>query len=665
MCIIIHMNNKNYTPYDTLDAILLARKDTGDKTATNSLSLLATLKASGLFTTSNFHLTVANRQDFIKQCELWLKQNRRRSLSTHRSRLKYILKLYDTEVLTRTLSFTDLLEHSFLVHFGPFKTDKSRHGGIFKTDACKKVAHSFLDQGLRLQSNSPDETLEHAIDRSIKQTLRWLKGSSLPAQQFRPSYTNALDVFFGHPVGTFENALPPKSSTNTNLEHENQPIHRSKRKNVPLPVLVQNQFDVFSALKIMGKRPKTLNFLPHEQPGESATRVRDVSRKGPWTRNAEGRCSTAGHALSVVRGYFSFLQNDCSDATWSSPNELSLAHLADVEALEAYVDACLERNWPTLTVENLLGLLDQIRRPSGYLHRGVRPLAGFSVERWFSHLDNLTDTIAVLEDVLERSPNKITLGAVKRVTFLTSESPEKAHSLLNDLNNLMVTESSDTSNNQKKQYEFLTTALILQLSRVSPLRRANWPRLNYFEGPVSEIPREQSSLARDARSGSFRLYVPIDHLKNRNRPDIVPIDTPIPKRHVNQIEQYLDMRNQFMPTNPQNIHSAGNPLFLRNDAYEYRDIERATEVQIARWFQRRTKDAVNDLLPHLTHNGINMHGLRHLVATLFLNDNPGNYAALATLLNDSLEVVLARYAKVNHKHQSEFICAWADKCAEG
>lgn len=42
--------------------------------------------------------------------------------------------------------------------------------------------------------------------------------------------------------------------------------------------------------------------------------------------------------------------------------------------------------------------------------------------------------------------------------------------------------------------------------------------------------------------------------------------------------------------------------------------------------------------------GMRLHALRHIVATVFLMRNPGQYALVAELLHDKLETVLKHYA---------------------
>lgn len=53
-----------------------------------------------------------------------------------------------------------------------------------------------------------------------------------------------------------------------------------------------------------------------------------------------------------------------------------------------------------------------------------------------------------------------------------------------------------------------------------------------------------------------------------------------------------------------------------------------------------------------------MHAMRHLVATLFLNEHPSQYAPLSVLLNDSLAVVIATYAEIDQQKNAEIIGQW-------
>lgn len=76
-------------------------------------------------------------------------------------------------------------------------------------------------------------------------------------------------------------------------------------------------------------------------------------------------------------------------------------------------------------------------------------------------------------------------------------------------------------------------------------------------------------------------------------------------------------------------------------------------------FKNRTTKFINHLIPDMDHQDINPHAIRHLVATLFINDNPGNFVALSASLNDSLKVVIDTYAEIAYKKQSQFISNWS------
>ncbi|MFZ6010243.1 MAG: hypothetical protein ACOYXT_07810 [Bacteroidota bacterium] len=76
-------------------------------------------------------------------------------------------------------------------------------------------------------------------------------------------------------------------------------------------------------------------------------------------------------------------------------------------------------------------------------------------------------------------------------------------------------------------------------------------------------------------------------------------------------------------------------------------------------FKKITKELIGRISPDMDHPGIHPHAMRHLAATMFLNDNPDNFVALSTLLNDSLKVVIDTYAEIDTDKQSNKISNWA------
>lgn len=180
------------------------------------------------------------------------------------------------------------------------------------------------------------------------------------------------------------------------------------------------------------------------------------------------------------------------------------------------------------------------------------------------------------------------------------------------------------------QATYKRDALLVAISLSNPLRHRTLTIMKYIK------PGEFSAYASNlyqAEDGTWRLRFWKGDFKNDGSKDD-DYDAPLPKALASRIEEYLDVyrpvlirRNLGAPWVFPNLH--GNM---------HKDVGQLMAC------------VAQNYIPEVSR--LRMHAVRHIVATDFLNRNPGHYTVVAALLHDKLETVLKHYA--HRKSESAF-----------
>ncbi|WP_158238575.1 tyrosine-type recombinase/integrase [Pollutimonas subterranea] len=180
------------------------------------------------------------------------------------------------------------------------------------------------------------------------------------------------------------------------------------------------------------------------------------------------------------------------------------------------------------------------------------------------------------------------------------------------------------------QATYKRDALLLALALSNPLRHRTLTITKYVApGVVSEY---ETNLFQTEK-GSWRLQFFSGDFKN-DRSKQIEYDAPLPQALSKRIEEYLaEYRPVLVRRNP-----TAPWVFPNLHGNKHKDVGQliATIAQ--------------NYIPEV--GRLRMHALRHIVATDFLNRNPGQYTVIASLLHDNLETVLKHYA--HRKVESAF-----------
>lgn len=622
-------------------------------------STLNQLVKAGIVSAANFEQIFEDEYKLTRKYHEHLRRKGNRDFSSATSNLRRLLKEFrGSQSFDHIQDFNELMRKLVSRKYGPIKTKESPHGKITLTEISRNILDFFANKNLPLPSSTKEYLGEKSDKNARAQSFsNWLK-STKPAANLWKEHLLALDDFLDVPKGTLLSRLePPKNNPLTGT----RPTHK-RRKTQSLPPNVSEQFSEFSLLKMEGAKIKTVNFHPQMKGKFSEYQIIDTTkRKTGWSRSPDGDCKTQIPPLNGLRGYFTFLANDSDRREFFSEsyNNLDLSYVADHELLSDYISYLQKNKYATLPALNLLRLIEEISRDNGYLRLGVLPMNNMSVENWFLHLDELLRYIPNLKSALKKNA-PIPKDNKKAVRFLIEMDIDSAYQYLDTMIELALEnciDSQEICNDKNLQRQIVS--IILLLSRCAPLRINNWTqlKLNTFNPNYNHI--DFPSLLIEKNVSAFRIFVPKRFLKNRNREDISDINMPIPTQFNWLISNYLEYRGSLLSFTK--THS--DHLFLK--------LKKASDIEME-WvaasytgsdlgiiFKKITKELIGRISPDMDHPGIHPHAMRHLAATMFLNDNPDNFVALSTLLNDSLKVVIDTYAEIDTDKQSNKISNWA------
>jgi hypothetical protein len=344
---------------------------------------------------------------------------------------------------------------------------------------------------------------------------------------------------------------------------------------------------------------------------------KDQKRPLGWWETHRGKmCKTAGVIWARARSFLGWLRLDTEHGGWGVPLEdcLTLAWFAVPDAVEAYLEWQSGRagqvNGGTRSMAELAhaycsektGWLRQLPELAARLPSQYRP------HDWNVACDHVLDVAKEWIDkevFRSRDPNEALEYFYQHDDYATP--------ILKTIEALEI-EASACRRGSRDWALALRDAAILALMLISPLRQETLSQLRVGAGLHLRV---------DGRR--LRAHIPKDIVKNGN--SLGPIEIDIEADIVLTIGRYFDeARSVLIKDTPTNLAfvSSTDPGQIWNE------ISPRIKTVIARYCEG---------------HGLPEHSFRHLVASRFLKQHPGEYVGVAALLHDSLPTVLKVYAR--------------------
>tara|TARA_R110001606_G_C15400859_1_gene652975 strand:- start:6647 stop:8584 length:1938 start_codon:yes stop_codon:yes gene_type:complete len=472
--------------------------------------------------------------------------------------------------------------------------------------------------------------------------VSWLKGRYRSSTGDFQSKFKCMDDFLGARRRILEKGMFLASlNRNTGQRGSNGSLSPS----LDLPDFIEKEFEVFCEWKIQSTRPKD----PVQFSNLNTQRKRAIraTNNSPWTINSDGDADTKIGFKSKVKAAYTY---------FSSTNEnvkFSIQSIFNVEFLEGFTGWSLKKGTPGTTIKFLLWVASEAKINSFTSHYSI-PEDCHSYDEWIEELSYIH--FIATEKIKELKNNYVALDGKRNVNFIIeADDPWGVYfDIVKTMKKITVV----------KGYSLWSHASYLAFRWMiyAPLRVRNVSMLKWL-GVVSERDfirfeeNKEIGIFQLADSGEFGVFVHKSHLKNKGSSTVESI-----------YQEFLGMKCDFehyLKTREKEILKLGVTTelwaFGVSNTASNGPGGRVRPTHVGNELVKITQQALSVLYPDEHNAGINPHGMRHLSATLFLNDNPENYTGLSTLLMDRLDTVIAVYAKINNKQNGKKIRQWANK----
>jgi uncharacterized protein YlbG (UPF0298 family) len=370
-----------------------------------------------------------------------------------------------------------------------------------------------------------------------------------------------------------------------------------------------------------------------------------------WSINNSGHCSGENNFLKIALRYFNVLSHELN----VDSSEFVFSDFFNFDYISVFINYCTNRGIIPSCLGTIRYILSETKKCS-YTSIYISDEESKDHDEWVSYLELIHSVYKNKYKELDDEYEK--LEGARNVQFiLDSENP--FHTVNKITHGLY--HGSKTIPTIKTRISSYRWALTYELSLVSPIRIENLNRLEHL-GSYSEnialtkFKNEKSiGVYFNENHSCYGLFVHKSYLKNRRSKNINDIHILIP--HLTEkINSLIDLQKEFFTQFPE---LRVNRVLGFKTTNSHKKNPYMSNSSFSTSYKTATKKVINAYFPNVESDGINPHGMRHLVASLYLIDNPENFLGLATLLMDELQTVMDNYAHRNDNLYAKKITLWA------
>ncbi|MGK0271939.1 MAG: integrase [Cocleimonas sp.] len=511
-----------------------------------------------------------------------------------------------------------------------YQLGKKRFGKLTKSGIATQIVKNI------------DDTFQHGA------LYRWLCGRSTPRVSESYAVIKKIDSYFNCNGDLYAKLKP--------LSEKKPEDYISEKRNIfVLPENLQLEIDEYILFRVKSILPKGKRSLINEIIGLDSRGKRSLQIVSRTTIEAV----SAERITHSIKLFLRFIKYEYGEELL---NNFKFTDVFDLVYIEEFVQYCINRDVITSGKQFLTWLISECKE-----NTYISVYLGDSFENyssWISRLNDITDEIKRFRLKSLREVNKERLQGNRNVKFILLE--KDPYSLVNGISQALWDRSYLTTSMSADKYLDMTAALMFDVMCVCPLRIKNYAQLEILDDPITELQISRFSLEEayiyySVDEKCYGIYVGKNLLKNKKSEDVCSVNQLLPYL-TEKINEMLDYRKSYLKSrdiisNSLNIvtrTTRSNGVILSSSG----DNQKPDSLSVC--FKKRTKSAIVSI-GIKGEKGINPHGMRHLVATLFLRDHPQQYASLATLLMDDLKTVTKVYAERSDRGNSLEIANWGSK----
>lgn len=519
----------------------------------------------------------------------------------------------------------------------------------------------------------------------------WLADMAMRARPLKQVNAEAreraklLEVFLGLKEGELVSRMPISRTQFLAGKREKKFEHKERYALLELPPQLEQQWADLKAFWCHGDAPlRTPSFAD-----DPALTIRLSDGESWKERKADGVVTTltALNNHSKLRNFYGWLHNECGVAL----EELDLSMLGYEGLLEQYKVFARKRDGGMHPVLHLYRLCSKFygephsygsryHAPKPFKHdskliHSVYPngLPEYrSGAEWAAARLILASNINVAKKELGKhivrkkvaGEGKNTGGQtnivwLKEATEGVLEATEKH--FMGMLEQLRSWSADPLRHGEGYAARYAASAAFYALEFVRPLRISNMLLMKLLDKPCRDVSRLSHESCWVTSSGDFRVYVPKGCLKNDSGKEIEAVDftvtTDDPLHGL--VQGWLTQRAALLAKNgaatdrlfvKTSTGYVGRDMFYTNDdgvvtSDDSEQFEADSYMALVAYFGEEEAAARG-----IT-KGINPHAMRHLVALYNVELTQGDYAYVAHLLMDSVDMILLHYGRNNHAQQ--------------
>jgi len=484
-----------------------------------------------------------------------------------------------------------------------------------------------------------------------------------------------------------------KKVSEKSISHTNKRVYVHKQLNIKLLRI----YEEYSAFKISNTQPEIKNISDEMRQSkyfEMRNKVKENNKRASrWTMNAKGKCGSK----EGFRSQLLFFQDYCINYLNIDFEEVGSEHLTNPEFLYDMVMKMSQDNSGGTSAARLLNWVYRGCQKQGYL-RMCGDLGGRDLSEFFDDLEYIYEEYSEWHDLILRGVSENGKGSQKgkkNIAFLLKLPSGQRRQEFHKASKFLMTRAEKFQLEAESKIEFAkkssapvkadkyyrsaasyikralnysAAALVGEISFSNCPRAANWTMLKYY---ASSSAKDGSfaSITYLRQKNRFNLYIPLygssliesglnsRYIKNADAENAVDIDLDLPEGLTPLIKKYLSIRADFIKmelvrfsgVEKEDVEMFFPWRFVRASAESNSTEQLLNSMFIydASKFSDNFKHlyylAFLNVMPSEKQHGINLHAMRHLVASTHVDDCPGDYLGAAAKLNDDVEQIIKTY----------------------
>lgn len=428
---------------------------------------------------------------------------------------------------------------------------------------------------------------------------------------------------------------------------------RSKISGLPweeIPEAFKKEFSLFVHFKTQGE----ICLLKKKLDRKEASRL--LKGENTWSKRDDGCNGSESTFRSQVCAFIGFLinQNDVDIRSFTS-----LSDLLNWDYLEEYFNFRIQQGDGYNTTARFFSTLTSNCYENGYFQVLATPLdddnwKDKNTHTWQEYVRDLNDYILIPKskelDKLHSSTSLPEQGALSNVRHLLPGNGRTFEDTVRISNGTIQFMEQRLKSLTAPLYRMTKSRSItfLRIALYRPLRASNFCKLKLINN-YEDLKSNESTIAFNESQNCWQINIPKEAFKNRGGKSCKALNYLLSRKLNNHINEYVSIRNKYL----EHINNDSDYFFIDLSG------KKVAVNAIGNMLKEHTLEAIisyyesEGIKYSKFISGINAHATRHIAASIYLDQNPGDVIGAALLLNDDIQTVIETYIQTDTQRYQE------------